>query len=76
MSTRNPAVGVGLVVLTASCFTVNAGVSRVALRAGVEPAMLTTIRVSCTFLVLLLAAACVRRTALRPPPGPVLVQVG
>jgi len=69
VSTRRPAVGVGLVVLTASCFTVNAGVSRVALRAGVEPAMLTTIRVTCTFLALLVGAALLRPAALRPPPG-------
>jgi drug/metabolite transporter (DMT)-like permease len=73
--TRSPALGVGLVVLGASCFTVNAGVSRVALRAGVDPAMLTTIRVSCTFLVLLAVAACVRRSALRPPSGRMLVLV-
>jgi drug/metabolite transporter (DMT)-like permease len=73
VSTRSPAFGVGLVVLGATCFTVNAGVSRVALRAGVEPAMLTTIRVTCTFLVLVVAAACVRRTALRPPPGRLLL---
>jgi len=64
-----------LVVLGATCFTVNAGVSRVALRAGVEPAMLTTIRVTCTFLVLVAVAACFRRTALRPPPGRMLVLV-
>lgn len=75
MSTRSPAVGVGLVVLGASCFTVNAGVSRVALRAGVDPAMLTTIRVTCTFLVLLAAAALFRRTALRPPRGRMLLLV-
>jgi len=73
VSTRSPAFGVGLVVLGATCFTVNAGVSRVALRAGVEPAMLTTIRVTCTFLVLVAAAACFRRTALRPPPRRMLV---
>jgi drug/metabolite transporter (DMT)-like permease len=75
VTTRSPALGVGLVVLGASCFTVNAGVSRVALRAGVEPAMLTTIRVTCTFLVLLLAAALFRRTALRPPRGRMLLLV-
>ena len=75
VSTRSPAVGVGLVVLGAGCFTVNAGVSRVALRAGVEPAMLTTIRLTFTFLVLLVAAACVRRTALRPPRGRMLLLV-
>ena len=66
----NPALGVGLVVLGAVCFTVNAGVSRVALRAGVDPAMLTTVRVTFTFLVLLAVAACFRRSALRPPSGP------
>jgi drug/metabolite transporter (DMT)-like permease len=75
VSTRSPAVGVGLVVLGASCFTVNACVSRVALRAGVEPAMLTTIRLTFTFLVLLVAAACFRRTALRPPRGRMLLLV-
>jgi drug/metabolite transporter (DMT)-like permease len=75
VTTRTPALGVGLVVLGATCFTVNAGVSRVALRAGVEPAMLTTIRVTFTFLVLLAAAACFRRTALRPPRGRMLVLV-
>jgi len=73
VSTRSPAVGVGLVVLGATCFTVNAGVSRVALRAGVEPAMLTTIRVTGTFLVLVVAAALFRRTALRPPPRRMLL---
>ena len=69
MSTRSPALGVGLVVLGATCFTVNAGVSRVALRSGVDPAMLTTIRVTCTFLALALVALLFRRSALRPPPG-------
>jgi len=73
--TRSPALGVGLVVLGAGCFTVNAGVSRVALRAGVDPAMLTTIRVTMTFLVLLAVAATFRRTALRPPSGRLLVLV-
>lgn len=75
MSARSPALGVGLVVLGAACFTVNAGVSRVALRSGVDPAMLTTIRVTCTFLALLLLAVCFRRTALRPPPGRMLALV-
>jgi drug/metabolite transporter (DMT)-like permease len=75
VTTRSPALGVGLVVLGAACFTVNAGVSRVALRAGVEPAMLTTIRVTFTFLVLVLVAAVFRRSALRPPPGRMLLLV-
>jgi drug/metabolite transporter (DMT)-like permease len=73
VTTRTPALGVGLVVLGAACFTVNAGVSRVALRAGVDPAMLTTIRVTGTFLVLLAFAVLFRRTALRPPPGRLLM---
>jgi drug/metabolite transporter (DMT)-like permease len=75
VTARSPAVGVGLVVLAAACFTVNAGVSRVVLRAGVEPAMLTTIRVTFTFLVLLVAAACFRRTALQRPRGRMLALV-
>ncbi len=75
MLPRSPAFGIGLVVLGAGCFTVNAGVSRVALRAGVDPAMLTTIRVTCTLLVLVAIAALVRRTALRPPAGRLLVLV-
>ena len=50
---RNPAFGLGLVVLGASLFIVNAGVSRVVLRAGVDPITLTTVRVTGTVLVLL-----------------------
>jgi drug/metabolite transporter (DMT)-like permease len=58
-----------LVTLGALLFIVNAGVSRVALRAGVDPVTLTTIRVTGTFVVLALVAALFRRSALRPPPG-------
>lgn len=53
----------------ASLFVLNAGVSRVALRAGVDPVSLTTVRVTCTFVVVLLVAAVFRRDALKPPPG-------
>jgi drug/metabolite transporter (DMT)-like permease len=66
---RNPAFGLGLVVLGASLFIVNAGVSRVVLRAGVDPITLTTIRVTGTVLVLLVYAAVFKRSALRPPRG-------
>jgi drug/metabolite transporter (DMT)-like permease len=66
---RHPALGFALVTLGASLFIVNAGVSRVVLRAGVTPAELTTIRITGTALVLLLVAALVRRSALRPPTG-------
>lgn len=73
MSTRRPALGVGLVALAALCFTLNAGVSRVALRGGVDATMLTTVRATMTFLVLVLIAAVFRRSALRPPSGRLLV---
>ena len=66
---RNPTLGLALVVLGASLFIVNAGVSRVVLRAGVDPLTLTTIRVTGTVLVLLLFAAVFKRSALRPPRG-------
>jgi drug/metabolite transporter (DMT)-like permease len=66
---------VALVVLGACLFILNAGVSRVALRHGVEPATLTTIRVTFTFGCLLAVAAAVRRTALRPPQGRQLLLV-
>lgn len=69
MVTRNPALGFALVIAGASLFIVNAGVSRVALRAGVDPITLTTVRVTATFVVLLLLAALFRRGALRPPRG-------
>ena len=69
MHTRNPTVGLALVVLGAALFIQNAGVSRVALHAGVDPLSLTSVRVTGTFVVLLLVAAVFRRDALRPPRG-------
>ncbi len=57
MAHRNPALGLGLVALGALLFVQNAGVSRVALRAGVDPTALTTLRVTGTAVVLVLAAA-------------------
>lgn len=66
---RNPALGFALVLAGASMFIVNAGVSRVALRSGVDPVSLTTIRVTGTAVVLLVVAALFRRSALRPPAG-------
>jgi len=66
---RNPALGLALVVLGALLFIQNAGVSRVALRAGVDPVSLTTIRVTGTFVVLLMVAVLFRRDALGPPRG-------
>lgn len=69
MSARRPAVGFALVLLGATLFIVNAGVSRVTLRNGVDPLTLTSIRVTGTALVLLLAAVLFHRSALRPPTG-------
>jgi drug/metabolite transporter (DMT)-like permease len=66
---RNPALGLGLVLTGATLFIVNAGVSRVALRAGVDPVTLTTVRVTGTVVALLVIAALFRRSALRPPTG-------
>ena len=69
VQTRNPTLGLGLVTLGATLFIVNAGVSRVALRAGVDPLTLTSVRITGTFAVLLLVAVTVRRSALRRPRG-------
>ncbi len=69
MVTRNPTLGFALVITGALLFVVNAGVSRVALRAGVDPVTLTTIRVTGTVVVLVVFASVFRRTALRPPTG-------
>jgi drug/metabolite transporter (DMT)-like permease len=69
MRAQNPVLGLGLVVLGALLFVQNAGVSRVALRAGVDPLTLTTARVTGTFAVLLVVAAVGRRDALRRPRG-------
>lgn len=68
MTTSRTTIGVGLVLAGAALFTVNAGVARVAIRAGVEPATLTSIRVTMTFVALVVIAALFRRSALRPPP--------
>jgi drug/metabolite transporter (DMT)-like permease len=69
MAHRNPALGLGLVTFGALLVVQNAGVSRVALRAGVDPAALTTLRVTGTAVVLLAVAVVFRRDALRPPGG-------
>ncbi len=58
-----------MVVTAALCFIVNAGVSRVVLRAGVDPGTLTTMRVSGAVLVLAAWGVLLRRSALRPPRG-------
>lgn len=62
-------VGYGLVVGGAALFVVNAGVSRVALRAGVDPALLTSLRTTGSALLFLAFAALTDRSALRLPRG-------
>lgn len=62
-------VGVALVVLGASLFIVNSGVSRIALYSGISSFELTSLRVTGTFVTLLLIAALVQRSALRLPRG-------
>lgn len=61
--------GITLVVLGATLFIVNSGVSRVALRNGVSSLELTSLRVTGTLVALLLVAAVFQRSALRVPRG-------
>lgn len=68
MVQRRAGLGYALALGGALLFIVNAGVSRVLLRNGVDPASLTTARVTGTALVLLVVCLLVRRTALQPPP--------
>lgn len=69
MTHRRPGLGFALVGLGATLFIINAGVSRVVLRAGVSPVDLTTVRITGTALVLALAAVLLDRSSLRPPSG-------
>lgn len=66
---RSAATGLALVSTGALMFVLNAGVSRVALRAGVDATTLTSLRVTGAALLLLAFAAAFRRSALRPPGG-------
>ncbi len=75
MPTRNPVLGLVLVVTGAALFIQNAGVSRVALRAGVDPVALTTLRVTGTFVLVVVGCALFRRDALRPPRGRMAVLI-
>jgi drug/metabolite transporter (DMT)-like permease len=64
-----------MVLTGAVLFVLNAGVSRVALRAGITPTLLTTVRVTGTAVVLISVAAFVRPTALQLPRGRYLLLV-
>ncbi|KHL16454.1 threonine/homoserine efflux transporter RhtA [Mumia flava] len=65
----SPGIGYALVVAGALFFIVNAGVSRVALRAGVDPALLTTLRTTGSAAVLALVVLFFDRRAFRIPRG-------
>lgn len=53
----------------AALFVINAGVSRVAMRAGIDPGTFTTIRITGAAACFVVLAAIVRPAALRPPRG-------
>jgi drug/metabolite transporter (DMT)-like permease len=67
--TRRPGLGYLLVVIAAVLFILNVGVSRVVLRGGIDPATLTSLRITGALLVFVLWALvlqpprCVRRVA-------------
>ena len=69
MSADRRLAAYAMVVTAACCFVLNAGVSRVVLRAGVDPTALTSLRVTGAVCVLAVSAAVLRPTALRPPRG-------
>lgn len=75
MPTTRPRLGYTLVVLGAVLFGINGAVSRVAMRAGLSPESLTTLRITGATLVFALAALLWRRSALRPPQGSSLLLV-
>lgn len=65
----NSSLGYGLVIFGAVLFGINGAVSRVAMRAGLSPESLTTLRITGATVVFALAALIWRRSALRPPTG-------
>lgn len=76
---RTAPVGYLLVIAAGVLFGINAGVSRVPLRAGLDVATFTTVRITGGLLVLVLLALLWDRSALRPPPvrrWPLLVGLG
>lgn len=73
--TTDPRLGYGLVASGAALFILNAGVTRVALRAGIHPGVLTTARVSGAAVLFAVLALLLRRSALRPPRGRALLNL-
>lgn len=68
-------LGYTLVVTGALLFIVNAGVSRVVMRSGIDPTTFTTVRITGAALVFALWCAIARPRALRPPRGRDLLDV-
>jgi drug/metabolite transporter (DMT)-like permease len=72
-----PRLGLALVLCGSALFTLNAGVSRVIIRSGVDPATFTTVRVTGSALIFALWTACWRRQSLYLPRGrELLVLIG
>jgi len=69
MGSGSPRLGYVLVTLGAVLFIVNAGVSRVILRSGVDPTELTSLRVTGATVGLAVIGAVFRPVSLRPPRG-------
>ncbi|MFC6020438.1 DMT family transporter [Plantactinospora solaniradicis] len=78
MTTRRPALGVLMVILSAVLFAVNGTVSKLVLRAGVEAAQLTLIRAAGAFVGLLALSLLLRPGArrLRITPGQLPLLIG
>lgn len=76
MPQTRPRLGYTLVILGAVLFGVNGAVSRVAMRAGLSPESLTTLRITGATLVFAVAALIWQRSALRPPTGSSLLLIG
>ncbi|MGZ5409150.1 MAG: hypothetical protein ACXWDJ_04020, partial [Aeromicrobium sp.] len=65
MPQTRPRLGYALVILGAVLFGVNGAVSRVAMRAGLSPESLTTLRITGATRVFAVAALLWQRSALR-----------
>jgi drug/metabolite transporter (DMT)-like permease len=77
MTTPRPRLGLALVLCGSALFILNAGVSRVIIRSGVDPATFTTVRVTGSALIFALWTACWRRQSLYLPRGrELLVLIG
>ncbi|MGH3385589.1 MAG: EamA family transporter [Nocardioidaceae bacterium] len=75
MPARNDRLGYLLVTFGASLFVINAGVSRVILRSGVDATELTSLRVTGTAICLALVGLAIRPAALQLPRGRQLLLV-